>query len=144
MSYGPGPLKLKASLTHDVANGHGGQVATLGAAYTAQVRRTPAGPVLLSIGPSLTWASGRFNRAYYGVDGRQSARSGLAPYRPRSGLESAGLAMNLVAPISARVTFAAIASYDRLTGDAADGPRVRGLGSRDQAMVGAFATYRLF
>lgn len=143
VGYGQGPVTLKASLAQDVAGGHGGQVATLGAAYTAQLRRTSAGPVLFSAGPSVTWASGKFNRAYYGVDAGQAARSGLAPYRLGSGLESVGLSANLIAPLSRRVTFVAIAGYDRLAGKAADSPRVRGQGSRDQASVGAFLTYSL-
>jgi len=144
VGFGRGPVTLTAALAQDVAGGHGGQVATLGAAYSVPLRRTAAGPVLLSAGPSVTWGSGKFNRSYYGVDAGQSARSGLAPYRPGAGLESAGLSANLIAPLSRRVTFVAVAGYDRLAGEAAASPRVRGLGSRDQGVVGAFLTYRVF
>ncbi len=143
VGYGRGPVTLKASFAQDVAGGHGAQVASLGAAYAVQLQRTSAGPVLFSAGPSVTWASGKFNRAYYGVDAGQSARSGLAPYRPGSGVESVGLSANLIAPLSRRVTFVALAGYDRLSGEAADSPRVRGLGSRSQATIGAFLTYSL-
>lgn len=144
VGYGQGPVTLKASFAHDVAGGHGGQVATLSAAYTTQLHRSSAGPVLFSVGPSVTWASAKFNRAYYGVDIRQSAGSGLAYYRPGSGLESAGLSMNLIAPLSRRITFIANAGYDRLVAKAADSPRVRERGSPSQATIGAFLTYRLF
>jgi outer membrane scaffolding protein for murein synthesis (MipA/OmpV family) len=143
LAYGRGPVTFKAALAQDVAGGHGGQVASLGAAYSTPLRRTAAGPVLFGAGPSVTWASKGFNRAYYGVDGGQSVRSGLAVYRPASGLESAGLSGNLVAPLSRRVTLVAIAGYDRLIGEAADSPRIRQRGSRNQATVGAFLTYRI-
>ncbi len=141
--YGTGPVSLRASFAHDVAGGHGGQVATLGAVYSVPLRRTRSGPVLLSAGPSVTWASGKFNRAYYGVDAGQAARSGLAAYRPGSGLESAGLSANLIAPLNRRITLVAVGGYDRLAGVAADSPRIRQRGSRDQATVGLFLTYRL-
>lgn len=144
VGYGQGPVSIKASFAHDVARGHGGQVATLSATHTTQLRRTSAGPVLFGIGPSVTWASSKFNRSYYGVDERQSARSGLASYRPSSGFESAGVSMNLITPLSRRVTLVTIASYDRLIDEAANSPRVRGPGSRNQATIGAFVTYRLF
>ena len=143
VGYGRGPVTLKAAVAHDVAGGHGGQVATLGAAYSVPLRRTSAGPMIFSAGPSVTWASGKFNRSYYGVDAGQSARSGLAAYRPGSGLESFGLSANLIAPLSRRITFVAIAGYDRLAGKAADSPRVRQRGSRDQPTIGAFLTYQL-
>ncbi len=143
VGYGRGPVTLKASVAQDVASGHGGQVAALAAAYTVALRRTSAEPVLFSAGPSVTWASGKFNRSYYGVDAGQSVRSGLAPYRPGSGLESVGLSASLIAPLSRRVTFVAIAGYDRLAGKAADSPRVRERGARDQPTIGAFLTYRL-
>lgn len=144
VGYVQGPVTVKASFAHDVASGHGGQVATLSAIYTARILRSSAGPVLLNVGPSVTWASSKFNRAYYGVDTAQSTRSGLAPYRPGAGAESAGLSMSLIAPVSPRVTFGAIAGYDRLISKAADSPRVRNRGSRDQATIGAFVTYRVF
>jgi outer membrane scaffolding protein for murein synthesis (MipA/OmpV family) len=141
--YGQGPLSLKASFAHDVAGGHGGQVGTLGAIYSLPLQRTRSGPVLLSAGPSVTWASGKFNRAYYGVDAGQSARSGLARYRPGSGLESAGLSANLIAPLTSRITLVAVGGYDRLLDRAADSPRIRQRGSRDQGTIGLFLTYRI-
>jgi outer membrane protein len=144
VGYGQGPISLKASLAQDVAGGHGGQVAALGAAYSTVLRRTAAGPVLLSAGPSVSWASGKFNRAYYGVDAAQAGRSGLTPYRPGSGLESTGVSANLIAPLNRRVTLIGIAGFDRLIDKAADSPRVRLRGSRNQATIGAFLTYRLF
>lgn len=141
--YGAGPVSLKASFAQDVAGGHDGQVATLGAVYALPLARTRSGPWLLSAGPSVTWASGKFNRAYYGVDAAQSARSGLAPYRPGSGLESAGLSANLIAPLTSRITLVGVAGYDRLLDRAADSPRIRQRGARDQGTVGLFLTYRI-
>lgn len=144
VSYGEGPFRVKASLAHDVLDGHGGQVATLGATYSGVIARGRAGPARLTLGPSVTWASARYNRAYYGVDARQALRSGLAPYQPGSGLESAGLSANLVAPLSPRLTLIGVAGYDRLLGDAADSPRLQRSGARDQGSVGVFLTYKLF
>lgn len=42
-AYGSGPVAIKASLAHDVAGGHGGQVATVSAAYSTRLGRGSAG-----------------------------------------------------------------------------------------------------
>jgi outer membrane scaffolding protein for murein synthesis (MipA/OmpV family) len=144
LSRSVGAFTVKGSYARDVAGGHDGGVATLGASYSAVLGRTASGPVLLNAGPSATWGSSRFNRSYYGVNAAQSARSGLAAYRPGSGFESVGVSTSLVAPVSGRVTFVALAGLERLVGVAARSPRVRAPGSRNQASLGAFLTYRLF
>lgn len=144
LRYGSGPVSIKASLAQDVLSGHEGQVGGVSVAYSKTIRRTPAGPVLFSAGPSLNWASAKFNGAYYGVDAVQARRSGLAPYRPGSGLESAGLSATLIAPVGRRVNVVAIAGLDRLIGDAADSPRIRVRGTPTQMTLGAFMTYRIF
>ena len=144
LDYGAGPWSTRLTVAQDLAGGHGGVVGDLSASYATSLSRTAAGPVMLRAGPSLTIASKRFNTAYFGVDGSQSVRSGLAAYSPGGGVESTGVSATVIAPLSRRVTLIALGGYSRLLAAAADSPRVQLRGSADQVTAGLFLTYRLF
>lgn len=144
LGYRRGPFSLRLTAGQDVIGGHGGGVTELGAALTAPIARTAAGPVLASAGPKMTFVTSKVNRAYFGVDGSQAAASGLPVFRPSGGLQAAGLNMMLIAPIAPKLSVVGFVGFERLLGDAAESPRVQQRGSRDQASGGIFITYRLF
>lgn len=132
-----GGFSLRGNLTRG-AGGHDGVVADVALGYARRV-----GPVLLaaSAGPSIV--DGTYNRAFYGVDARQAARSGRPAYRPGGGVERVSL--NLVGnlPLNDRWGLTGFGSYGRLLGDAADSPIVTGRGgSPDQFAAGLFLTWR--
>lgn len=90
-------------------------------------------------GPGATWADGRHNRTFYGIDAVQSLRSGYAPYRPGSGLESWRFSLGADYRFGAHWSAGVRAIAARLQGDAADSPVVA---RRMQNTYVAYAFYR--
>jgi outer membrane scaffolding protein for murein synthesis (MipA/OmpV family) len=96
---------------------------------------------LFSVGPRLTWSDARYHRAYFGVTAAESVRTGLAAYNPGGGIQAVGATAGFLTQLSKRFGLYSYAKYDRLVGDAADSPVVRGFGSRDQFSGGLALTY---
>jgi outer membrane scaffolding protein for murein synthesis (MipA/OmpV family) len=144
-AYEAGPIDLRAFVGQDVAQGHKGLVAELGATATQAVFGTSAGPWLLAAGPTLTLADARYEQSYFGIDAAQSARSGRPVYRPGGGVEGVGVGATLIVPMTQRIALTAVLGYDRLLADAARSPIVRGgVGSPNQLIGGVFASYQLY
>lgn len=95
---------------------------------------------LFAIGPRYTIASGKYQRAYFGVVTPVPA-AGLTAYRPDGGSNAVGGAASANYALSPRWGIAAYAKYDRLIGDAGDSPVVRRLGDRNQLSGGAGLTF---
>jgi len=70
--YGGARIELRRGL-----GGHNGWLLDIGADAHARL-----GAVGFSVGPRMSIADGGYNRAFYGVDQEQSARSGYARYEP--------------------------------------------------------------
>lgn len=100
-----------------------------------------SGPTLLSIGPRARVSNARFQRAYFGVDPAQSARTGLAVFQPDGGVHAVGVASSVQHQFNGRWGLYGYAAYDRLVGDAADSPFIRSFGSRNQFSAGLGLTY---
>lgn len=96
---------------------------------------------LFSLGPRLTFADRRYNRAYFGVTPETAAATGLAAFDPAGGMSMAGAASTVRVQISPRWGLTAYGKYDRLIGDVADSPLVAGFGSKDQLSGGVALTY---
>lgn len=118
-------------------SGHRGWVGEMGADYIAR----DGDDWLFSIGPRITLADADYHRAWYGVTPADSAASGLAAFRPGSGVEAVGISAGYLRQLTPRLGLAAYARYDRLVGDAADSPYVRAAGSRSQASLGLALSY---
>ncbi|HYG46843.1 MAG TPA: MipA/OmpV family protein [Allosphingosinicella sp.] len=117
--------------------GHDGWTGQIGADYVAR----DGDDWLFSIGPRLTVSDGRYHRAYFGVTAAESARTGLAAYRPESGVQAVGATAGFLKQLDRRWGIYSYAKYDRLVGDAAGSPVVRSFGSRDQLSGGLALTY---
>lgn len=117
--------------------GHDGWTGQAGADFVAR----DGDDWLFSVGPRITWSDGRYHRAYFGVTAPESVRTGLAVYRPGSGIQAVGATAGFLKQLSRRFGIYSYAKYDRLTGDAADSPVVRAFGSRDQFSGGLALTY---
>ncbi|PSM18693.1 MipA/OmpV family protein [Nitratireductor sp. StC3] len=130
-------LRIRGEVRHGIRS-HSGVVADLAA--DAFVDITPA--VRLSGGPRLSFATGGYFDAYYGVNAVESAATGLAVYDPDGGLKSAGFGGAVTWKTTEKITTSVFAEYTRLLGPAADSSIVRQTGSADQVLVGASATYR--
>jgi outer membrane protein len=117
--------------------GHEGVIANIGADYVAR----DADKWLLSVGPRVTIADGKYNRAYFSVRPEDSAPSGLPAFAADGGIQAVGATAGFIAQITPRWGIYSYAKYDRLVGDPADSPIVRQHGSRDQFSGGLALTY---
>lgn len=106
------------------------------------VVRSADDKVTATIGPRMRWASGKYNRAFFGVDNRDAAATGLPYYRPGSGVYAYGAMAGAYYNFNPTWGMFGFAGYDRLTGDAAKSPIVTHIGSRDQYSAGIAVTYR--
>lgn len=117
--------------------GHRGLVANLGADYIAR----EGNAWLVSVGPRVTIANGRYHRAYFGVRPEDSVASGLPSFAAKGGLQALGATAGFTRQLTPRWGLYGYAKYDRLVDDAARSPIVRQLGSRDQLSGGLALTY---
>ena len=85
------------------------------------------------------YASGEHMDAFFGVSSGQSARSGLAPFNPSSGIKSVGSSLGMFYQFDEHWGAQAILAYERLIGDAADSPIVK---DEDQYQVALGLVYR--
>jgi outer membrane protein len=117
--------------------GHRGWIGTVGADYVAR----DGDNWLFSIGPRLTLADDRYNRAYFGVLPATAVASGVRAFDAKGGVQAAGVTAGLIRQITARWGVYGYAKYDRLVGDAGDSPVVRRFGTRNQLSGGLALTY---
>jgi outer membrane protein len=139
-----GPLTASIEARQGV-NGHDGFVLDAGLSYGA--RSFALGPpVIFSIGPRIKIVGDNYNDAYFSITPAQSLASGLSVYDADGGVHSYGVGGALIFPITRDNSLSAvmIGGYDRLAGDVGDAPLVRLRGSRNQATLGFFISYRLF
>ncbi len=107
-----------AYVSHDLLGKKGGALAGLDLAY-----RQPFGERSeWSVGAGLQAADGLYMRSYFGITDAQSARTGIAAYRPGAGLRSAAVGVNLSTGLNAHWVAFASASLARLLGPAAASP----------------------
>lgn len=117
--------------------GHDGWVFDLGGDYVWRERDER----LFSIGPRVTFSNETYQNAYFGVTPADTARTGLATFRPEGGIQSVGVTASHLRQLNANWGIAGFARYDRLVGDAARSPIVREYGSRNQLTAGLALTY---
>jgi outer membrane scaffolding protein for murein synthesis (MipA/OmpV family) len=117
--------------------GHNGMLGDASVNYRGRFAQ-----VVYSAGPRLTYASSDFTQTYFGINSVQSTRSGLAQYRPGSGLVSYGVGGSLTLPYTDKIALSLFTGYDRLGNTAADSPLVRNRGSANQFSAGLGIGYR--
>ncbi|MBN9789478.1 hypothetical protein DMP17_12825 [Pseudonocardia sp. TMWB2A] len=129
-------------LRGELRQGIGAHKALTGDVAADFVVRTSDDKVTATIGPRMRWASGKYNRAFFGVDTADAAATGLPYYRPRGGVYAYGAMAGAYYNFNPSWGMFGFAGYDRLTGDAAKSPIVTHIGSRDQYSAGIAVTYR--
>lgn len=127
-------------LRSEIRKGLGGHDGWIGMASADAVFRN-GDQWLFSIGPRVTWSDDQYHDAWFGVAPADAGPSGLAAYNPNGGVQAYGAAASFLTQFSPQIGITTYAKYDRLTGDAANSPIVRQLGSRDQFSGGLALTY---
>ncbi|HKR24995.1 MAG TPA: MipA/OmpV family protein, partial [Allosphingosinicella sp.] len=124
-------FRIRAELRQGLG-GHRGLVGDLGADLVVRDESS----YIFSIGPRVRWADNDYHDAYFGVPAPIPA-SGLVAFNPNGGIYAYGAVAGLTYKIGRNWGLQGYVGYDRLVGDAADSPIVRGFGSRDQFSGGA-------
>lgn len=130
-------LRVRAEVRHGIRS-HSGVVADFSADAFTDVTET----IRLSAGPRVTVASADYFDAYYGVNAREAAASGVSQYNPGGGIKSVGVGGAIDWKATDTITTSLFGEYARLLGPAADSSLVRERGSENQFKVGISATYR--
>lgn len=129
-------IRARAEARYGIG-GHRGLVGNVGADYVAR----KGDDWLISVGPRVTLANRRYQDAYFGVTPDTTARTGLATFRPKSGLVAVGATVGTLYQFSPKWGVVGYAKYDRLVDDAARSPIVRGYGNRNQWSGGLALSY---
>lgn len=135
-SYRRDAWRVRAELRQGVG-GHDGLVGDLALDYTGGDRGWR-----YAVGPRMRFGSADFVATYFGVDARQSTRSGLPTFDADGGVNSVGLGFSAVIPQGRRLTLVLFGGYDRLLGDIADSPLVERRGSPNQFAAGASLSWQ--
>ena len=98
---------------------------------TATILRTERFEVVGSTG--ITWASGDLMQSFFGIDGTQSAASGLPQFDAGSGLRDVGMQFGANYKLNDSWSVFGGGGYGRLLGDAKRSPLVSQRGARNQA-----------
>lgn len=96
---------------------------------------------VFSVGPRLTFADSRYQRAYFGVSDEAAFLTGLPEYDPDGGVLGAALASGLSYQFNDTFGMFGYAKAERLLGDARKSPVVREYGSRTQLSAGLGLNY---
>ena len=131
-------FRLRAEMRKGVT-GHKGWIGTAGADFIMR----EGDDWLFSVGPRVTWSDDRYQDAWFGVTPADALASGQPAYDPEGGIQAYGATASFLTQLGPRWGIYTYAKDDRLTGDAANSPLVRQLGSRDQFSGGLALTYIL-
>ncbi len=129
-------IRLRAEARQGIG-GHKGLIGVLSADYVAR----DADRWLFSLGPRLTLASARYDRAYFGVAPADAVRSGLPAFDARGGVQAVGATAGALRQLAPRWGLVGYAKYDRLVADPGRSPVVRAFGSRNQLSGGIALSY---
>jgi outer membrane protein len=129
-------MRVRAEARQGIG-GHKGLIGVVSADYVAR----DADRWLFSLGPRVTLSSGRYNRAYFGVDPQDAAPSGLGTFKADGGVQAVGAAAGMLRQLTPRWGIASYAKYDRLVSDPGRSPVVRAFGSRNQLSGGLALSY---
>ncbi|TIV59956.1 MipA/OmpV family protein [Mesorhizobium sp.] len=130
-------VRARAELRHGIRS-HNGFVADIAADAFYDITPT----VRISGGPRVSFASSNYFDAYYGVNAKEAAASGLSEYHPGGGVKSAGLGGAITWKVTEPMTASVFTEYSRLMGPAADSSLVKERGDRNQWTFGVSTTYR--
>jgi len=126
LKYASGPYSLFADVRYG-ATGHNGFVGEFGADYVLR----PEDTTTISVGPRVSWASGKYMDAYFSVSAAEAAASSFGMFDAGAGIKSVGIEAAVRHDFDQNWAVEAGVGYDRLTGDAASSPIVN-VGSKDQ------------
>ncbi|MDR2442043.1 MAG: MipA/OmpV family protein [Deltaproteobacteria bacterium] len=137
VSFHPGQFAFIADLDVGLGGAEGSLVG-LAAFYSI-----PVSPEFSAkLGLSTQYATSDYNRANFGINAIQSARSGYPVYDPKSGIKHIAFSGTVNYNITEKIKLGFFGEYRVLTGPADDSPLVRA-GSEDQIRTGLTIGYQI-
>jgi outer membrane scaffolding protein for murein synthesis (MipA/OmpV family) len=130
-------LSLSTTYVTDVSDEHSGDVWYLNGYYDIPVDEH----LKLALGAYATWASDDYMETYFGVNGNDSARSGLPVYKAESGFKDTGLILIGHYKFNKSWGMAGVVNYTRMLNDAEDSPLVKQVGDENQYKALVAVTY---
>ena len=119
LNYKAGSAFLNNQLTARLGDANGrGTLLDTDLGYTVLASRS----AIVAVGVNLKGMDDSYARNFFGVSAAQAAASGLSTFQAQSGLQSSGLFVQAVLPLSGGWTFFGRAVQSRLNGDAAGSP----------------------
>jgi len=140
VQYTYNPFTLKFDLYQGI-NGHESFIGNAGLQYNGTIPLNGT-PIIFSLGAHTTFAGSKYNNAYYGIDEKQSERSGLDRYHADRGFISYGADLFIAYPVTPSVLFSVFGKYDRLSGEISNSPIIVKYGSENQYICGIMFGYR--
>ncbi|MFQ5785689.1 MAG: MipA/OmpV family protein [Alphaproteobacteria bacterium] len=123
--------KARSRVRQDIFGGHEGMIVEAGFGYD----RTFGEAFDFAARAGTTWADEDYMDSFFGIDAGQSARSGLAVFRPDAGITDVNFGGTLVYHVTANWFTKTFVDVAFLLGDAADSP----LSESDTQVTGGFA-----
>lgn len=134
-SYNQRWYSVRGSLLTDI----GGKGQGTRAMFELEGRYAITDSLMLTAGPSVTWADSRYTQTHFGIDATQSANAGRAAYAAKGGVNAVGLGAGLRWQPAPAWTTGVMLNASRLRGAAAASPLVE---RKAQTTYGLFAAYR--
>lgn len=94
---------------------------------------------VLSAGPGVTWANGKYSQTFFGISAKQSLIAGIPQFAAGSGVNSYRFSVGAQYQLSAQWGIGASVTAAWLQGDAGDSPITE---DKSQNTYGIFASYR--
>ena len=132
-----GPWSAELAFATDVSSEHDGSLGYLRGGYKIPVSDS----FDLKLGAHVTWADDDYMSTYFGVSGRDSARSGLSKYQASSGIKDAGLSATGHYKFNDKWGLLGNIAYTRMLNDAEDSPLVNNVGDENQYSAVLAVTY---
>ncbi|MDM0075469.1 MipA/OmpV family protein [Variovorax sp. J2P1-59] len=95
--------------------------------------------LVLTAGPGVTWANGRYTQTFYGINAQQSLIAGVPPYQAGSGVNTVRFSVGAQYQLNAQWGIGANVAVAWLQGDAERSPITE---DKTQTTYGVFASYR--
>jgi len=137
VSYQSGSLFASLGLSFDISDTYGGYIGDLSAGFKQEI--TSRLGIIYS--GSISYVDDDYMDTYFGVDGGDSARSGLPPYAANGGVKDFGLGISVdyrFTPVWGLISWF---NYYRMAGDAKKSPIVDNEGNSNQFKAGLVLTY---
>jgi outer membrane protein len=131
-------LSFSIEVMTDVADGNEGDLVSLRGGYKIPISKEWQS----SINVFTTWADEDYMEAYFGIDRKNSRKSGLKRYSADDGFKDVGVSLPVIYSPWKHWSILGVVAYKRLIGDAADSPIVEDEGSENQFYLGATVNYR--